>query len=163
MGVKINLKKVLWMEDQLGDLESYRSKLFRKGYLIDMVKSISEAVDKLREGEYLAYIFDLMVIPGEKEEWRTLDEEKREKNADFDSLLGLELLHSLFEDENANVRFSPSIKIDPKRVIIMSVVQDKMAEITALGIPASQIKYKSDSDLSTLLQIIEKIEENVKG
>jgi CheY-like chemotaxis protein len=162
MSLKIKLKKILWLEDQLEDLEMYRSKLFRKGYVVDMVRSVSEALDKLSKEDYLAYIFDLMVIPGDKEEWRKLDEEKREKDSNFDSLLGLELLSSLFDAENAKIQVALPRKIESKRMIIMSNVQDKMADITAMGIPADQIKYKSDSNLSTLLQIIEKIENGVK-
>ena len=149
--------KILWLEDQHEDFDAYKSALFRSGYLVDSVRSVSEAEKKLRQEDYLAIILDIKVLPGDDPKWRELDESKRKKNPNFDSYLGMELLHSLFNSPKARVNIDPPISIHPGRIIIFSVVYDKTEEISALGIPEDQIIYKSSSDLSTLPQLIEKV------
>jgi len=154
----MEIKKVLWLEDQYEDFSAFRSALYRASYPVDNVPSVSEAEKKLREGDYIAFIFDIKVLPGGDEKWIRLDKKKREENPNFDSYLGLELLRSLFKQDKARVKLNPPIEIDPKRVIIFSVVYDKTEEILSFGIPENQIKYKSNSDLTTLPQLIKNIQ-----
>jgi hypothetical protein len=154
--------KILWLEDQHEDFDAYKSALFRSGYLVDEVKSVSEAEKKLREEDYLAVIFDIKVLPGDEPKWMELDETKRKDNPHFDSYLGMELLYSLFNSSKASVSIDPPISIDPGRIIVFSVVYDKAEEISALGIPEDQIIYKSSSDLFTLPKLIVKIRDNFK-
>ncbi|MCK5057493.1 MAG: hypothetical protein KAT34_12595 [Candidatus Aminicenantes bacterium] len=154
----MEIKKILWLEDQYEDFSAYRSALFRSGYLIDFVKSVSEAEEKIREKKYTAYIFDIKVLPGDTEEWSTLDIKKREGNPNFDSNLGLELLRSLFNSKKARVKLDPPIKINPQKVIVFSVVYDEAEEISSFGIPEEQIVNKSAADLTTLPELIKKIE-----
>ena len=154
-------RRILWLEDQAEGLKAYRSTLFRTGLLVDNVKSISETLEKLRENEYTAVIFDIKVLPGNNPEWIGLDEKKRADNPNFDPALGLELLYSLFKPHSAKIKLSPPIEIDPRRVIVLSVVydEDKVEEISALGIPVDQIVYKSDWDFTTLPRLIKKIQD----
>ncbi len=154
----MEIEKILWLEDQYEDFSAYRGALFRSGYIVEFVPSVSEAIEKIRESKYIAYIFDIKVLPGDEGELIKLDKEKRTEYSDFDSNLGFELLHSLFDPDNARVILDPPIKIDPQKVIVFSVVYDKAEEISSLGIPEDQIIYKSSSDLNTLPQLIKKIE-----
>jgi hypothetical protein len=154
----MKIKKILWLEDQYEAFSAYRSALFRSGYLVDFVKSVSEAEKKIKEKNYIAYIFDIKVLPGDTEEWINLDKKKREENPNFDSNLGLELLRSLFHSEKARVKIDPPIELDPRKVVVFSVVYDKTEEISSFGIPGDQIIYKSNADLNTLPRLIKKIE-----
>ena len=156
----MEIKQILWLEDQYEDFSAYRSAIFRSGYLVDYVKSVSEAEKKIRENDYTAYIFDIKVLPGDTEEWLNLDIKKREENPNFDSNLGLELLRSLFHSEKARVKIDPPIEIDPRKVVVFSVVYDKTEEISSFGIPGDQVINKSNADLNTLPDLIKKIEAN---
>jgi hypothetical protein len=153
----MEIKRVLWLEDQYEDFAPYLITLSRAGYLVDTVRSVSEAEQKLREEDYIAAIFDIKVLPGDDENWIDLDEKKRQENPNFDSYLGLELLYSLFNPQQASVKLDPPIKINPKKVIVFSVVYDKVDEITSLGIPKEQIIYKSVGDITTLPRLIRNI------
>ncbi|MCK4765680.1 MAG: hypothetical protein KAW12_26005 [Candidatus Aminicenantes bacterium] len=155
----MGIRKILWLEDQFEDFGAYLSALFRAGYVVDSVKSVSEAVEKLREGDYTAVIFDIKVLPGNSREWIELDKKKREENPHYDSSLGLELLYSLFAHEKANVKLDPPIKISPEKFIVFSVVYDKNEEFQSFGIPGDQIINKSAADLSTLPNTVKKIED----
>jgi CheY-like chemotaxis protein len=152
-------RKVLWLEDQAEGLKAYRTTLFREGFLVDNVKSVSKAVKKLTEKDYLAFICDIKVLPGNDKEWIELDKKKRRENPHFDSVLGLELLNSLFKPGSARVTLSPPVEFNPRRMIVLSVVYDSIDEISALGIPKDQIVYKSDWDFTTLPRLIKKIQD----
>jgi hypothetical protein len=154
----MDIPKILWLEDQHEDFDAYKSALFRSGYLVDYVKSVSETEKKLQEEDYVAVIFDIKVLPGDDEKWIQFDKQEREKNPDFDSYLGLELLRSLFDPQKARVIIDPPIKIDPGKVIVFSVVYDKTDELLALKIPNNQIIYKSNGDINTLPQLIKRIQ-----
>jgi hypothetical protein len=154
----MDIPKILWLEDQHEDFDAYKSALFRSGYLVDYVKSVSETEKKLQEEDYIAVIFDIKVLPGDDEKWIQLDKQEREKNPDFDSYLGLELLRSLFDSPKARVIIEHPIQIDPGKVIVFSVVYDKTDELLSLGIPNNQIIYKSNGDINTLPQLIKKIQ-----
>ena len=158
----MEIKKVLWLEDQDDKFASFRGALFREGVIVDIVQSVSAAVEKLNEEDYTAVIFDIKVLPGDNEKWIKLDEKKREKNPNMGSSLGLELLYSLFAPDKARVKLESPIKIDPRRIIVFSVVYDKDEEIEALGIPPNQIINKSQADLSTLPNMIKNIENRVE-
>jgi CheY-like chemotaxis protein len=155
---EMKVKKVFWLEDQFKDFGAYKSKLFMGGYVVDTVSSVSEAVKKLRKQDYIAVIFDIKVLPGDDKKWLELDEKKLKENPDSDSYLGLELLRSLLNPEIANVKINPPIKIDPKKIIVLSVVFDRTEEITSLGIPGYQVLYKATSDPKHLLQMIKNME-----
>jgi hypothetical protein len=151
------INKVLWLEDHHNDFAAYKSKLFRARYVADAVESAVEAVNKLREEDYIAFIVDIKVPPGDDEEWIELDKKKRKENPNSESHLGLELLHALFNPEKANVKLDPPITIDPKKIIVLTVVSGKIREISSLGIPRHQILYKSSSNSKTLLQMVKDI------
>ncbi|MCK5023923.1 MAG: hypothetical protein KAS04_07135 [Candidatus Aenigmarchaeota archaeon] len=157
----MEIKKILWLEDEFADFSAYRSTLFRTGYVVEFVRSVSAAIGKIKDNKYVAYIFDIKVLPRENEEWIDLDKKKREENPDFDSYLGLKLLRSLFDSDKAKITLDPAIKakVDPKKVIILSVVHDIIEEISFFGVPKNQILYKSCADLNTLPRLIKKIEE----
>lgn len=153
----MEINKILWLEDQYEDFSAYRSELFMMDYVVDFVGSVSETIEKLKKEKYIAYIFDIKVLPGDDREWLDLDKKKRDENPNFDSYLGLELLYSLFKPDEAKIKLESPIAIDPKKVIVFSVVYDKTEEIASFGIPRDQIVYKSTSDLSTLPRLVEKI------
>lgn len=153
----MKIKKVLWLEDQYEDFSAYRSALFRAGYLVDTAESVSEAIKKLREEDYIAIIFDIKVLPGDDEDWIKLDRKKRKENPNFDSYLGLELLYSLFNSPYAKVKLTPPIqmeKIPPNKIIIFSVVYDIKKEVLDMGILKEHIVYKSASNITTLPELI---------
>jgi hypothetical protein len=151
------INKVLWLEDDYEDFGAYTSSLFRAGYMVDMVISVSEAVTKLRSENYCVVIIDIKVLPGDDKEWTDLDKKIQRKNSGIDSHLGLELLHALFDPDYTNIKLDPPFKIDPQKIIILTVVPDKEREISSLGIPSQQILYKSSSDTKTLLQMVKDI------
>ncbi len=163
----MGLKKVFWLEDQCEDLDLYRSTLFREGMQLDIVKSISEAITKLKEGKnsYIAFIFDIKVRPGKNKQWVDLDKTKREENPDSDSYLGLELLYSLFKQEQTRVKLKPSIHIDPKKVIVFSAVNvhELVDQVSSMGIPANHVLSKSSKDAKTLLNMIQYIMGKTQG
>lgn len=156
------MKKVLWLEDQYEDLMEYSSRLARINYLVDMVKSVSDAIKKLKQGGYDLYIFDLKILPGDDPEWQELDNKRREKNHQFDPNLGLELLRHLDRARREKNKLWDEIKFDFKKVIVFSVVYDKAIydELESFGIPHQQIEYKSGSNLDTLWKLIEEITRN---
>ena len=150
------MKKILWLEDQFEDLISYSSSLGRIGFLVDIVPSISETVEKLKEEIYAAYIFDLKVLPGDDPQWKKLDEKKRKENPMIEPLLGVELLRRLNVARNAQDELWQAISFDFNNVIIFSVVNDKSIadELESFSIPPDQILYKSDSRLDTLAEVV---------
>lgn len=157
----MNFKRILWMEDQGEDFTAYRSALYRSGRMTDKVRSVSEAVKKLRESEneYTAIIFDLKVLPGNDPGWIDFDQRQKKTNPSHDPCLGLELLRSLFAPDQAGIKLDPPISISPKKMIVFSAIPGKEQEIAAMGIPEGRIIYKSDCDLNTLPDLIDKIEE----
>ena len=153
----MTINKVLWLEDHQNDFDAYKTKLFKANYAVDAVESAAEAVRKLRNDDYIAFIVDIKVPPGEDYEWIELDKKKQRENPGIDSHLGLELLHALFDPDYTNIKLDPPFKIDPQKIIILTVVPDKEREISSLGIPSQQILYKSSSDTKTLLQMVKDI------
>lgn len=154
------MKKVLWLEDQYKDLMEYSSPLARINYLVDPVKSVSEALEKIEKEEYEFYIFDLKILPGENKEWQELDDIKREKNPHFDPYLGLALLRLLDKARQEQNELWKKIKFNFNKVIIFSVVFDKVVydELESFGIKENQIIYKSDSKLNTIPDLIKKMQ-----
>jgi len=157
----MDIKRILWLEDQYEDFTAFRSALYRGGRVTDRVKSVSEAIEKLEKNgeEYIAVILDLRVLPGNDPKW--IDFDQRQKKADpyHDPHLGLELMRSLFAPDRAGVKLDPPIQISPQKIIVFSAVSDKTKEIAAMGIPEDRIISKTDSDLNTLPGLIDKIEE----
>jgi CheY-like chemotaxis protein len=45
----MEIKRIFWLEDQSEDFSAYRSVFFRSGYIVDVVPSVSDAVEKLRQ------------------------------------------------------------------------------------------------------------------
>jgi CheY-like chemotaxis protein len=154
------MKKVLWVEDQFEDLMDYSSRLARIDYLVEPVKSVSDALEKLEHQEYEAYIFDLKILPGDDPGWQALDERKRAEKPQFDPLLGFELLRFLDKARNAQSDLWEKIKFEFSKVIVFSVVPDKEVydELESFGIPEHQIVYKSGSDLDTLAEAIQEMQ-----
>jgi hypothetical protein len=96
----MGIPKILWLEDQHEDFAVYKNVLFRSGYLVENVKSVSETEKKLREYDYIAVIFDIKVLTGDDVKWIQFNEQEREENPDIDSNLGFEhskLLNSMDE------------------------------------------------------------------
>ena len=156
---KKEIKKVLWLDDQHDDFDGYKSALFRAGYTVHNVKSVTETVEELKKEDYIAAVFDIKVLPGDGLEWIDLDKKKREEKPGFGAYLGLELMRSLFKPGEARVKIDPPVNVDPGKVIVFSVVFDKTEEITSFGIPGDQIVYKANSKLDTLPQLIKKIQD----
>lgn len=156
-------KKVLWMDDQYIELIDYSSRLSRLNYLVDPVKSVSEVMQKLKEEEYAAYIFDLKVLPGGDPYWQSLDKLKRKDNPLFDPYLGFELLRFLHEAREEGSELWRKIKFDFGKVIVFSVVNDNDVydKLESFGIPTHQIVYKSGSDLDTLKELVGEMQSEI--
>jgi hypothetical protein len=157
----MDFKRILWLEDQYEDFTAFRSALYRSGRVTERVKSVSEAIKKLEESgqSYTAVIFDLRVLPGSDPKWIDFDRRRKKANPDHDPYLGLELLRSLFAPDRAGIKLDLPISISPKKMIVFSAIPGKVQEIAAMGIPEGRIIYKSDCDLNTLPNLIDKIEE----
>ena len=162
-GSHIEVKKVLWLEDQFEDLIDYSSSLGRINYLVDPVKSVSEALEKLEKGQYEVYVFDLKVLPGDNPKWLALDEKKRKEKPQFDPYLGFELLRFLYNSKKTQSKLWQKITFDFTKVIVFSVVSDKdiYDELESFGIQPYQIVYKSSSDLDTLAEVIQEMEDQM--
>lgn len=154
------MKKILWVEDQFEDLMDYSSRLSRRGYVVEPVKSVSEALERLINESYEAYVFDLKILPGDNSEWQALDEKRRDENPNFDPYLGLELLRFLHNAQQTQNELWQKIAFDFTRIIVFSVVNDRDVydELESFGIPSQQIVYKSSSDLNTLAEVIKEME-----
>jgi hypothetical protein len=157
---QLKMKKMLWLEDQYKDLMDYSSRLGRINFLVEPVNSVTGALEKLKNREYDAYVFDLKTLPGDDLQWQELDEKKRQEKPYFDPYLGLELLRFL---DNARKNQDPlweKIKFDFSKVIVFSVVNDKEVfdELESFGIPNQQIIYKSSINLDTLPKLIKQIQ-----
>ena len=152
----LKMKKLLWAEDQYEDLMDYSSRLGRINYLVDPVRSVSEALKKLQKEKYNLYVFDLKILPGDYKYWQKLDEKKRAEKPQFDPYLGLELLRYLYKAKQKQTKLWKKIKFDFSKVIVFSVVNDQKVynELTSFGIPPEQIVYKSGSNLDTLAELI---------
>lgn len=153
----MEINKVLWLEDRHNDFDAYKNKLYKASYAVDAVETASEVVNKLKKDNYIAFIVDLRVPPGDDEEWIELDKKKQREKPGSDSHLGLELLYALFNPNKARIKLDPSIKIDPEKIIVLTVVSGKIREISSLGIPRKQILSKASSDSKTLLQMVKDI------
>lgn len=156
----MEMKRALWLEDQFEDLITYSSRLSRIDYVVDPVKSVSKALEKLEKNQYDVCIFDLKVLPGDAPEWLALDERKREEDPDIEPLLGLELLRSIYNAKQEKSKLWGKIKFDFSKVIVFSVVNDEdiSEELESFGIPSQQILPKSGSDLDTLAEAIQEME-----
>jgi hypothetical protein len=157
---QLKMKKMLWLEDQYKDLVDYSSRLGRINFLVEPVNSVTGALEKLKNKEYDAYVFDLKILPGDAPKWQELDERKRQENPHFDSYLGLELLRFLDKARKNQDQLWKKIKFDFNKVIVFSVVNDKdvFDELESFGIPQQQIIYKSGINLDTLPKLITQIQ-----
>lgn len=156
----MGIKKILWLEDQYEDFTTYRSPLFRNGFIVEAAQSVSELERKIRKDDYIAVIFDLKVLPGDDEKWLKLDVQKRTQMPYFDSYLGLELLRAIFNPVESEITLVPPIKVDPEKVIVFSVVNDEkvLKELISFRIPERQIVYKSESTIRTLPALLEEMQ-----
>jgi hypothetical protein len=154
-------KKIIWMDDQINDFVPYLNEIAKAGYLVDTVQSVSSLIEKLRKTLYYCIICDIKVLPGDDQEWIKLDRDKRSENPDFDSYLGLELMYSLFQPEKSKINISPALNVDPNRIIVFSVVYDRIDEISSFGIPGNHIVSKSSSDLNTLPNLLNQIQNRI--
>lgn len=159
-------KKVLWLEDQFDALMDYASHFFDIDCYVEPVNSVSAALAKLvemkKKGEkYVAFIFDLKVLPGDDPRWRDLDAKKRKDVHGVDSYLGVELLRLLADAKKTRNEFWRKITFDFEKVIVFSVVNDSAVrdELESFGIPPRQIINKSEGDLDTLPKMVQEIQD----
>jgi hypothetical protein len=150
---------VLWLEDEHYDLEEYLRPLYSHGYFIDTTSNVTDAIRLLRSKSYHAVVIDIMVHPGTTEEWMARDREYLDRGENSVSLLGLELLRSIWKKENYVPIPDPAITLDPKRVIILTGNSgDFVDEIASYGVPPHQIIQKATGDFAVLLRLCEGIE-----
>lgn len=155
----IEMKRILWMDDQYEDLFGYAGRLLITGYLIEPVKSVTAALEKLKKERYDAYIFDLKVFPGDDPKWQELEERKPKENPACVPYLGLELLRFLSRVQSENSDQWEKINFDFNKVIIFSVACERNVcdELESFGISNHQILNKFISDLDTLPQLLEEM------
>jgi hypothetical protein len=157
---QIKMKKMLLLEYQYLDLLEYYSRLGRINFMVEPVKSVSEALEKLKNEKYDVYVFDLKILPGDAPKWQELDERKRQENPHFDSYLGLELLLFLDKARKNQDQLWKKIKFDFSKVIVLSLVIDKevLDELESFGIPHQHIINKSSINLDTLPKLVTEIQ-----
>jgi hypothetical protein len=151
--------RVLWIEDQYEDLTDWEKPIYDAGYLLDNVGDATTALDLLPRWEWHAVIFDIKINPGDDPEWKTLDLRRRKENPHFDPYLGLELLRFVL-GKNCAISKAPTVTIEPGRIVVLSVVTDEsvLSELEGYGIPSQQILSKSSWDMSTLPNVLKRIE-----
>jgi CheY-like chemotaxis protein len=139
------MKRVLWVEDEAKEqLLELLGPAWRAGYLVDIIEDKDTALRKIKGQQYDAYVFDLIIKRG-------LSGGKEEEPAD-DVLYGLQLIEEIFREE-------ANLKIDPKKCVVFSVVQDVNVhnKIQKLGITRDRIIVKGEIKRGALKDIIETI------
>jgi hypothetical protein len=139
------MKRVLWVEDEAKQqLLELLGPAWRAGYFVDFAEDKDTALKKIKEQQYDAYVFDLIIKKG------LLEAEKEEFAEEV--LYGLELIEEIFDE-----KFEP--KIDPKKCAVFSVVHDPVvhSKIEKCGIARDRIVVKRETKRSTLKEIIDLI------
>ncbi|NIM17368.1 MAG: hypothetical protein GTO45_35630 [Candidatus Aminicenantes bacterium] len=135
------MRKILWIEDE-GKIEliQYKTPLVRGGYSVDIASNATEAVQFLREKEYDALIFDLIIPCGDEFETE-------------EYYVGLELLRRLIKNEIKDVRK----KYNPARIMVFTVINapDVEEEIRELGVKT--ILGKRLNELSDLKNCVDEL------
>lgn len=138
------MKKILWVEDEARDqLLELLGPVWHAGYFVDIAEDKVTALKKIKEGEYDAYIFDLIIKKGDISD---VPEGESPKNM----IYGLELLEEIFGENS-------KIHIDPSKCAVFSVVgrKDIHERIRELGI--MNIIVKKEMSRTELKEIIESI------
>ena len=108
-------------------------KIILSGYTIEYVDSVTEFFEKIKDNIYLLYIFDIVALPGNDRKWMEFDLKKRVGNWQDGPFLGLELLRSLFDPENASVYVeSTTGRIFSGNALIFTAVDSKDDEIRTI-------------------------------
>jgi CheY-like chemotaxis protein len=135
------MKKILWIEDE-GKVEliQFKTPLVRGGYSVDIASNATEAVQFLKEKEYDALIFDLIIPCGDEFETE-------------EYYVGLELLRRLIKNEIKDVHK----KYDPARIMVFTVINssDIHEEIKALGVKT--ILAKRLNELADLKNCVDEL------
>lgn len=141
------MKRILWIDDEAKDqLLELLGPVWQAGYFVDIAEDMPTALKKIREREYDAYIFDLIINKGDL---------LGIPEGDFPKTMmyGLELLEKIFSKDS-------QIKIDPSKCAIFSVVgrEDIHEKIREYGI--MNIIVKKEMGRTKLKEIIESIIRN---
>jgi DNA-binding NarL/FixJ family response regulator len=118
------MKRILWIEDEAKvELIQFKKPLVRAGNLVDIASDATKAIQLLREKEYDALIFDLIIPQG-----------PNFKTDEF--YVGLGLLKEVLDGKIDGVA-----KYKPSKVMVFSVVND----------PKVHKKIKRDLGVETIL------------
>lgn len=145
-------EKILWVEDE-GKIEliQYKTPLVRGGYSVDIASNATEAVELLKENEYDAIIFDLIIPCG--------DEFETDKY-----YVGLELLRRVVKQEIAGVS-----KYAPENIMVFTVINtpDVHNQIKELGVKTILGKRLNELDdlknsIDSLFQVKKQVKDEEK-
>ena len=179
--IRFSRTKVLWIEDSTQiDLSHLIPPVRLSGkYDLTIARDASEAWEKLSRERYDIIIFDMDLLPGDKEEfqeyYRKLAHDEFGNQQDIpEKTLGAQLLrfwmgkdHKL--PEEITEKFMLNDTLQPDQVGVLSVYADMLKKMKGdnffkeLGIKSDFIVQKSyDLSRRALLDLIEKIDRNKK-
>lgn len=151
--------KILWIEDgyreEVANLVGpvYSTGEYDLHYAIDVTKGIS----KIRQYQFNAIIVDIRTLPGDVKSWKDLYS-KRNRDR-IRARLGIELLYSLLDSDNAKIRIrSVPAWIQPSIFGILTVesYSELKPNLDRLGIKHYKTK-KSTSPVTLLKDLIDEI------
>jgi len=158
-------RHILWIEDQSKELGLFRRPLAEADFVVDVANDVTEAISKLLHTDHLpkkcyhAVVFDILLPPGNDLAWVKCANKLRKDKPDQEPRLGLELLRSIFRHSSEDVPLDPPIVLDPKRLIVLTVVEDSAMKDQLMGydIPEDHIVLKSAAKANILRVLVEKM------
>lgn len=137
------MKKILWIEDEAKDqLIELLGPVWQAGYFVDVAEDKSTALKKIKEREYDAYVFDLIINKGEMP---SASEEAAE-----DILYGFELIEEILKRDS-------EIHVDPSKCAVLSVVADGVIHNKIREYGIKKIIVKKEMRRTLLKEIIDSI------
>jgi hypothetical protein len=151
--------KVLWIEDfALIDLQNWPAAVYVTGrHDLQIALDASDALRHLKKSEYDAVVVDIQIPPGNDDAWKKLYNQLGHNKAT--SRLGLHLLYSLLNPENAKVEVKPIPNwISSDRFGLLTIESRRNHEQDLKNLKIAVFREKTAEMPSTaLLEVIEEI------
>ncbi len=134
------MKRILWIDEEAKiELIQFKGPFVSAGYVVDIASDATEAIQLLREKEYDALIFDLIIPQGPSF-----------KTDEFYVGLGLLI-------EVLNEKIDGVIKYQPTKVMVFSVVNDSKVHQRIRDLGVKTILKKSLNRLTDLKDRVDKL------
>lgn len=151
--------RVLWIEDgALLDLPELVGPVYVSGrYDLSIALNATDGAGRIAAGEFDVVVVDVRLPPGTDPRWVRVFKERGLNKAQ--ARLGLKLLSSCLDPENAEIKLDPRPSwLHPSRFAVFTVEGQKEleAELTSLGVNAFQQK-KADPSREMLLRLLDRV------